>query len=518
MQVVTVLRLFAEPIKLVFATTTVSLIALAASPNAVAQTLTARYTPIANFAYQLDCVANVLPSCAGRNDYAKLWRETFAIDPAASNEVKRWRELRREHSRMAQPNFSLIQPGWPYSTIAPDSRVIGAGLGARDLSDYQSRLSLLMHDSLSAEASEVVAILYRPFERWWNANLTPPGHVKAQEIIARMNRDDMRDELKKLNALYGNPPGARREALLHLMFRPGRVDAGHTGGQNIGVDSFAEFMADEDLRYRIPVIVHEYAHFVFGTTTISQAKTLRAAIIKEGGEVGGPAWGLINEGLATAIGNGRVQRLLISAPAFEQFAKQEGSFYNEPFIDGTGKALLPVLDQMVTNGTSIHDAGFAKRYVELLKNTFGARLNAPSAHFNELVIVIDPALDSDRAMQLWGKHIRSDSRWNYNATCCGKEFLDNLNAQSGVARVMLVPAASVARIDMMPESARTLLEKSVKTRGAAIYVSRKSGEPPLVVIALANSNAETLESAYAALAAAPELREGEIAVNVAVKR
>jgi hypothetical protein len=481
---------------------------LAIAGNAHAQTLVARYTPVANFAYQLDCVSKLLYSCAGRGDYEKLWRETFNIDPAKSSEVKRWRELRGDHQRIVQPNFNNVEPGWPYTTVDPNQRVLVAGLGARDLADFQSRLALLMHDSHSAEAAAIVAKLYSSFEKWWKANPTPPGYAKAQEIMARLQRDDLQSEMRALNTLYGNPAGARREASIHLMFRPGLVDQDHTGGQNIGVESFAEFMADENLLYRLPVIVHEYAHFVFGTTPIPQARALRNAILKEGGEIGGPAWGLLNETLATAIGNGRAQRLLVSVSAFERFAKQEGSFYNDPFIDGAGKALLPILDQMAKDGQSIHDATFAKRYVAALKATFGAKLNSPAAHLNELVVAIDPAIDADRVLQTWRKHIRSSSRWDYQSPCCDKKFVDELNSQNGVTRVAMIPANAIERATFLSPNARTALFNETKKSGFGIYVARPANEPPLIAIALTDSSETLIDSALASIAKIEELREG----------
>lgn len=478
-----------------------------------AQNLVARYTPVANFAYQLDCIAQLLHSCAGRNDYTVLWRDTFGVDPSRSNEVKRWRTLRIEHERAAQPRFELVEPGWPFSMIDPRSRALAAGLGARDIADYQSRLALLMHDSISAEAATIVATLYRPFERWWNAETVPPGHAKAQEIVERMNRNDLRAEFRTLNAVYGDPPGARRDGAIHLMFRPGLADRGNTSGQNIGVDSFAEFFSNEDVADRIPVIAHEYAHFVFGTTPIAQAKSLRAAIQRAGGDIGGPAWSLLNEALATALGNGRVQRMLMSPKAFEQYAKENNSFYSDALIDGAGKALLPLIDRMTTDGTSIHSSEFPSRYVDALKAKFGARLNSPAAHLNEVLIVIDASIDSGRVLDAWSKQIRSYSRWDYTATCCGKEFRSNLNAQPGVARVAVIATASLEHADFLEGTARASLTEQSNRFGVGLRVIRKAGEPPLVVIAIAQVNNATLERAFTALAKTAELRDGAIAVD-----
>jgi hypothetical protein len=62
------------------------------------QTLRASFTPVANFAYQLDCVSNVQQSCAGRADYIKLWREALKIDSESSPEIKRWVAVREQQS------------------------------------------------------------------------------------------------------------------------------------------------------------------------------------------------------------------------------------------------------------------------------------------------------------------------------------------------------------------------------------------------------------------------------------
>lgn len=140
------------------------------SANGDTAPLTARYTPIANFAYQLDCVSGVLGHCVGRNDYTKLWLDSLGIDASSSPEVSRWRAIRQEHRRMAMPGYSAVQPGWSYAALDPDSRVLAAGFGAKDLGDYKSRLALLMHDALSAEAAQIVDRLYGPFRRWWHAD------------------------------------------------------------------------------------------------------------------------------------------------------------------------------------------------------------------------------------------------------------------------------------------------------------------------------------------------------------
>lgn len=475
--------------------------------------LVIRYAPIANFAYQLDCVSGVLRHCVGRADYAKLWFDALGVDANLSPDVVRWRELRAEHRRMTQPSASLVVPGWPYATIDPDSRVLAAGLGSRDMEDYQSRLALLMHDTISAEASEIVERLYRPFIHWWQAEQDAPGAGAAKVIASRILMPDVQQELASVRAIYGNPRGAERTAVVHLMFRPGIVDGDSLGGQNSGLESFAEFFPKEDGDQRVPVIVHEYAHFVYGSTPVPQAGRLRESIIKSGGDVGGPAWGLLNEALATALGNGRMQRRLMSSDRFSDFVEEPRSFYADEFVDRAGKALLPLVDQMAIDGSSIHDDDFANRFVESLRREFGSELNSPAMHLGDVVVTIDSSLSADGMLDAFGRQIASYSRWDYRERCCTDRFLRSLTAHPGVTRVALIRSSSIHDFHILPERLRRALDAVVSSSGGAVYVRREEGTPPLIVVAVDEDDVAFAEAAFKAIASSKALVEGFIPVS-----
>lgn len=294
---------------------------------------------------------------------------------------------------------------------------------------------------------------------------------------------------------------------------PGKVDGNSVGGQNNGLNSFAEFVPGEDIKNRIPVIVHEYAHFVFGSTQASRAAELREDILEEGGEVGGPAWGLINEGLATAIGNGRVQRLLMDEERFSALLSTPVSFYSEPFIDRAEKALLPLIGGMIADGASIHDESFPRRYVDALRVEFSKTLNSPALHLSEVAAIIDPAIDADRALNVMEKSIPSSSRWDYRVRCCGEDFMGSLNSQPGVAMVVIVPASSVSELTVLPEAVRHSIGQVASEKGVGVYV-RREGSAPLIVVALRRDDITGLEGSFSAIAGLKELREGFVATSV----
>ena len=108
-----------------------------------AQTLRAEFLPLANFAYQLDCVSGARSqrSCAGTQDFRALWKREFAVDTSTSPDVKRWAALRKEYSSLTSGD-GPVDPTWLYGQINFDDRILIAAFAAKDLADYRSRLTL----------------------------------------------------------------------------------------------------------------------------------------------------------------------------------------------------------------------------------------------------------------------------------------------------------------------------------------------------------------------------------------
>ena len=161
------------------------------------QTLASSFTPVANFAYQLECVSGLMPQCAGREDYLGLWRSSFGIDPDNSPLIKRWLALRKKHEAKTEPKNEGV-PDCPCDRIYPPHRVLTAGLTARDLADYQSRLALVLPDASVAEASAVVRELYRPFAKWWTDKGEATGRARADAFAQALASDKLGSEVRAM--------------------------------------------------------------------------------------------------------------------------------------------------------------------------------------------------------------------------------------------------------------------------------------------------------------------------------
>jgi hypothetical protein len=444
-----------------------------------AQSLRASFTPLANFAYQLDCVASVQRSCAGREDYRKLWRETLNVDPETSPDIKRWIALREK-----QRELTATQGGdeWGFESVYMPNRVLAAGLGARDLADYQSRLALVLPEVSVTEANAVVQSLYPRFERWWSETALPQSKTRADTLINAMASEKITREVEHINSLLGAPPAAKTLATVHLMFRPKLVFSGNTSGQNMGIESVAEFVATDRDADRLAVILHEYAHFVFSVIPKPDGLRLKQTISQAGEGTGGPLWGLLNEAQATALGNGRVARLFMSREDFEKHLAADQRFYADPLIDGAGKALLPLVDEMIAKKETIFSPQFASRYAQAVEARLGEQLKSPSAMFKEFKLIFDPFFGRELIENV-ARITKVSSMWAEMVPTGSAAFEAQMNTWKTSPRVVFIPANAIEKATALPEVLRTQLLAARTGNDSVTGVSMEPKQALLVVIA-----------------------------------
>lgn len=459
------------------------------------QRIEAHYSAIANFSYQLDCVSGVSTTCAGRDDYRKLWKDQFGIDPSTSEQLKRWEALRHRHRDGLQSNDARDSE-WPIGGVDYVGGVQVAGLSARSVADYTERLSLLLPDALAAEAVDVVQQLFPAFERWWQDRGEALGRVEAARLIAQVASPMSRQHVAEVFALYGSPSGARRTHHVALMLRPGLTDSAHTSGQNLGADSLIEFLPARgtseagygEQRGQLPVIVHEYAHYVLGTVPRERGIQLRKAVLAAGRADGAQLWGLLDEGLATALGNGRVTRSLVTADAFDRFLATPQSLYRRDDINATGRALIGLLDSYVAQHKDIFHADFPRDYVHTLTEKITDTLRTPQAMMMAYAIIVDGQLGSGPdGVLAWADQFQSGSRFGYGTRCCEKTFVEAAGRHREMQRVIAVADDNVRALSdalLLDAQLRVKLHGATRPTGhvATIHTQRVPDQAPTVFV------------------------------------
>ncbi len=482
-----------------------------------AQTLRATFSPLANFAYQLDCVAGVSRSCAGADDYRLLWKQTFGIDPATSPDVLLWAQLRKEFSRQVQSSGEDPSP-IPGSRLDLNKRILIAAFAAKDEADYRSRLALLLPDTLSTKSDQVIRSLYPPFLKWWQSTGYAAGKLNADKLINAVDTPLIQSHVTDIVKIFGTPPAAQAVATVHLMYRPGLVESQNTSGESLGRESVAEFFSSGDPSRAMPVMLHEYAHFVFSSSDVPRAASFRDGIAKSGGDTGLPMWDLFNEAVATALGNGRVHRALVSKESFAAYAAKGDSFYAVPDIDAAAKAILPLVDATIAAGGTVFDDAFAKGYVQAVRERLGDALATPATFMRNYTLIVDSALGSGpQGGAPWAKQFSSSGRWMYVMDCCDDKFADAV--KTNVGRKMTVVALTPVHLpsllntlDLSPVN-REALDKALGSADArgAVLVSRDGITPPSIVVVV--NDAAAFERAAAQVAAMPALKAAVFSVQ-----
>ncbi len=487
------------------------LVLVVAAQAAQAQTLRAEFSPLANFAYQLDCVSGVRSQsqCAGADDFRALWKREFGIDTATSSAVKRWVELRREYAAMAPNNRD--------DRVDASSRVLIAAFAARDEADYRSRLSLLLPDRLAPEGVDIVQTLFPAFERWWQTEGSARGKPASDAMIAALETQAIKRHVTELFEFYGAPKAAKAAHTAYLMYRPGLVDAKNTSGANFGSTSVVEFFAETESRGQTPVIIHEYSHYVFGVIPKAKALALRNDVVRAGGEIGLPLWGLLDESVATALGNGRVSRTLMSEQRYAEFAAKERSFYNVTNVDLAAKAMLPHIDAFVSSGRNIFDPMFPEVFAKAVGDKLGDALNTPEIFMNEYSLIVDSALGSGpEGGAPWATEFKTRSRSMSVLGCCNDKFSEILKGAMNGTTVIAIASANgdkLASVLRLSDDKQASLDAARREPGVvgALLVAREAGSPPLI-LAIVNDGV-ALSRAAKLMAAMPTLKAGVVSVK-----
>lgn len=176
---------------------------------------------------------------------------------------------------------------------------------------------------------------------------------------------------------------------------------GRTSGGSLGTFETIEVLLDEtEIFHRYGVIVHEMAHSLFGAQSMQFQSELENMFNSVQSPYAKYAYKLLNEGLATAVGNGWAYEIATGTI-------NQGSWYNDYYINTFAKGIYDKTKEYLAQGKSI-DADFVKfaidKYAELFPNAFREYTNIMSS----ILLVTDENIYSN------GGQVRSTLRKYFN--------------------------------------------------------------------------------------------------------
>lgn len=347
-----------------------------------------KFSPITNLVYQLDCVSGDLIHCSDRT-YGDLWEKEFLRNEEDRALLRKWREWMERYqaqARIGDPKAPPISGRFNGVELATKARI--AAFQAKDMSDYFSRLDLVLVPKDRIAVETVIRHFHPRFEAWWKREALKRGASFARQTKSLLESPAILKKIDQFYRFYEVDLPKNYEVSFNLIYRPANKKES-TSGQQIENYSVVEFLPTEKPEERIDVVLHELCHFFLDNGKDEKALALRKGFAENGGPSAIAAYNLLNEGLATAFGNGMIARLYMKNERWQKYLAEEQSFYNDFFVDRAAKTVLPWLGEWLEAGKSLYDERFVKTYVSSLEAAMGEKLTAPKMLLKEMVLVVD---------------------------------------------------------------------------------------------------------------------------------
>lgn len=453
-----------------------------------------RVSQIANLVFQLDCLAG-LHVCS-RSAFSADWRaaEWTADDDAA---LTAWQQLRRYRgdiangSPRADPPLPLPRPP---RTVANSARI--AAYGARDADDLLARLAPFASAADIAKTREILAhFTPRTADRW---RVARAGLLAAQaDFAALVDRPDVRALVEQIAALYG--VGATRQTF-ELIARPRHRS--ESSAQQLGDLAVVEVTIGDPAQRKLPVVMHEMFHAWFAAAPIEQQIALVERFAASSDPLAVPGYGLLNEALSTALGNGLIARA-VAPDEYDRRIRTSQGLYADRYVDETAKALLPALEARLAAGASVFDDDFIPEYVRAVHAAFPNGL-APIVYLRPMACAFDMSfVDAQR-------RLREVSRTSIaECTSGASQAVDLFRRRAAWGQAILWPRAKLAELVPLVDAPTMATLRRQALRGQP-FVLTQHRSPSGVLFIFVADDAAAAHKLVEAFAAQTELRAGVV--------
>ena len=444
------------------------------------------FSETANLTYQLDVVGGVLGH-VGPADFAALWSKEFIKSDEDRRFIKQWADLEGRYNKSISLDGPDMPLERPYSYVSIFERIRIAGLRSTSTDDFLNQVSLLVQPRDELQFAAVLRHFERPFHQWWQREAMGQGRTFVAGLRKLMTERQIQDRIEQFRKFYGPDLPGDYEAPFSLVYRPNLAKA-PTNGQQLDGISVVEFLPKEKPEQRIDVILHEFCHFLYRSRSDQATVKFQQRFVDFGDPAAKPAFNLLNEGLATALGNGIIGRQERPQSEWDAFVRRPLSFYNNAHIDRAGKQLLILLDDWLPKGKTLDDPEFANAYLAALKREFGTELTAPALYLSEAFLYVDQRIGKEFSGELRRK-LNVASAYSSVSDRINAELLGDLTQQPNLSAVFVVPADQIDSL----VSTRVIDAADATVIGAAkkpVLFGRRRGATAYTFVIVAESAAE----------------------------
>lgn len=368
--------------------------------------ITVNVARIGNLFYQLECLSGRLRCSqqAYRDHWARLGfggvdDEAMLDRFAATLDVYETRALLRPRADAGTEEVLPFGPEivdiGPRATesLSLLSRIQLAAYGSPDRNSLHERLSLLMHPRDVAAIGSVMEHFLPRFDRWWAVDRVRNSLEQFSGDLQRLVRTGTGDFIGQVRIFFGFEDAANRGPIvIHLMSLPVE-QALSTNGAVIENHAVLEVLKNESAEQRVGVMAHEIVHYLFATASDEFHRERVKGALRSADPRASAAFGLMNEALATALGNGVLEARL-RGDDFEAYFEKEKSLYGQWNVDAAAKAIFPLVEDYIDAERPM-DREFVDRYFALVAESLGPQLDSLGARLRVSAFVAsDSELDA----------------------------------------------------------------------------------------------------------------------------
>jgi hypothetical protein len=263
-----------------------------------------------------------------------------------------------------------------------------------------------------------------------------------------------------------------------------------------------EMLPDASPAREAGVTLHEVAHLLLSLAPDAEREAI-AAELGRGGMAGRATRSLLDEGLATAFGNGMVERALRPADRWTAYAERPLSFYNDSIIDAAGKALLPTLDSLLLAGARLRDPRTLVALRRTLESAMGQRLLSPRALLHDVWGFVDNGVADPFEV---GRQVRRALRpgvYSMSVDSAGGAPTASFRHDPWLGALVVARAESLDRIAARGafRASEVAAIRRAAANGPVLYGARRAnGARTWVIVARSAAEARPLVERLAALA------------------
>lgn len=448
------------------------------------------FSPIANLVYQLDCLSGEHITCS-KKTYEDLWKKEFYKKDEDKEYLKEWGDIQNRYDVEAELKTSGQSSATNrYDRVQLLTKIRIASFQSSDMEDYFNHLDLIILPKDREKFEKVIRHFYPRFKKWWENVALSTGNSFAKKTDALLKRPDISKKLQQYASFYQAELPEDYTINFNLFYRPFFKEG--TGGQQLENYSVAEFLPTEKPSDRIDVIIHELCHFFFASAIQEKLSSLQKKFEMTETIETRSSYNLLNETLATALGNGIITKLNMDKKQWKKYFSQQESFYNNYFIDKAAKAILPWLEDWIKDGKTLYDPSFVEKYNLSLESAFGNELTAPKLLLNKLVLVVDNKFDG-KLIEIVGKEFNPSEM--YEGDLSDASTLKLFNEFSTLSSLLIVHSANINLLKekhMIGSNDYNLLTQAIKKSKNGIFSFKKIKNVPVFVI-VASSYDEALK-------------------------